>query len=339
MALHQQYALVRSEAGFNLEQQSQELGALHPRQLRIKVKAASLNYRDLLTFNDPAGSKDGLVPLSDAAGEVVEIGSEVRKWKIGDRVSPGFFPAWTDGAFSQSNLSNALGGGQTDGVLSEFITADEAAVVAIPDHLGFHEAAALPCAGVTAWHALFERGKIQPEQTLLVQGTGGVALLGLQLATAIGARVIVISSSDEKLARAKALGAWQTINYKSQPDWDQVALELTDDRGVDHILELGGPSTYDRSIAAIAPGGQIAQIGVLSGFGSRPDMTPLQFKNAAVNGICVGSVAHYANLNRFLRKHRIHPVIDADIPFENAGTAYEMLRSAGHFGKITISVG
>ena len=337
MALHQQYALVRGKTGFNLDLQSKELRALRPHEIRMKVKAASLNYRDLLTFDDPDGNKDGLVPLSDAAGEIVEIGSGVRNWKIGDRVSPGFFPAWTDGAFSQSHLSNALGGGQTDGVLSEHAIADEAALVAIPDYLGFHEAAALPCAGVTAWHALFERGKIQPEHTVLVQGTGGVALLGLQMASAIGARVIVTSSSDEKLARARALGAWQTINYKSQPDWDQIAVELTDGRGVDHILELGGPSSYDRSITAIAPGGQIAQIGVLSGFGARPDMTPLQFKNAAVNGICVGSVAHYANLNRFLQKHGIHPVIDAEFAFDDAGAAYELLRSASHFGKITIS--
>jgi NADPH:quinone reductase-like Zn-dependent oxidoreductase len=338
MTSSRHYALVKGQTVFSLAKRSRELPALLPNQILIRIKAASLNYRDLLTFGDPDGSKDGLIPLSDAAGEVIAVGLDVKKWKLGDRVSPGFFPAWTDGAFSQVHLTNALGGGQTDGVLSEYVIADETAVVAIPDHLSFAEAAALPCAGVTAWHALFERGGLQPGQTVLVQGTGGVALLGLQFASAVGAKVIVISSSDEKLERATKLGAWQTINYNSHPDWDRVALELTDGQGVDHILELGGPATYDRSIAAIAPGGQIAQIGVLSGFGSRPDMTPLQFKNAAVNGICVGSIEHYANLNRFLAKHRIHPVIDTDFSFGDAGLAYDKLRSAGHFGKITISV-
>jgi len=338
MTSSRHYALAQGQAAFSLTQRSRELPELLAHQILIRIKAASLNYRDLLTFGDPDGSKDGLIPLSDAAGEVVAVGADVQQWKLGDRVSPGFFPAWTEGAFSQVHLTNALGGGQTDGVFSDYVIADETAVVAIPDHLGFAEAAALPCAGVTAWHALFERGGLQPGQTVLVQGTGGVALLGLQLAAAIGARVIVISSSDEKLERAKKLGAWQGINYNSHPDWDRVAIEMTDGRGVDHILELGGPATYDRSIAAIASGGKIAQIGVLSGFGSRPDMTPLQFKNASVNGICVGSVAHYANLNRFLAKYRIHPVIDADFSFEDAGLAYDKLRSAGHFGKITISL-
>jgi NADPH:quinone reductase-like Zn-dependent oxidoreductase len=338
MTSSQHYALVRGHSRFSLAQRNRELPELLPQQILIRIKAVSLNYRDLLTFGDPEGSKDGLIPLSDAAGEVVAVGDKVQSWRLGDRVSPGFFPAWADGVFSQVDLTNALGGGQTDGVLSEYVIADETAVVAIPVHLSFAEAAALPCAGVTAWHALFERGGLQREQTVLVQGTGGVALSGLQFASAIGAKVIVISSSDEKLERAAELGAWQTINYDSHPDWDRVALELTGGQGVDHILELGGPATYDRSIAAIAPGGQIAQIGVLSGFGSRPDMTPLQFKNAAVNGICVGSIAHYANLNRFLAKHAIHPIIDADFPFADAGLAYDALRSAGHFGKITISV-
>lgn len=330
------FALVRDDASLVLKPATRSIPELSPTQILISVKAASLNYRDLLTIGDVEATRDGLIPLSDAAGVVIATGSSVTRWKVGDRVSPNFFPTWSDGAFSPAHLSNALGGGQTDGVLSEHMAIDEAAVVAIPNHLSFAEAATLPCAGVTAWHALFERGHLRAGETVLVQGTGGVALFGLQLAVAHGARVIVTSSSDAKLDRAMALGAWRTINYKNQPDWDQAALTLTDGQGVDHILELGGPETYDRSITAIAPGGRIAQIGVLSGFGAQPNLTPLQFKNASINGICVGSVTHFDRLNDFLTTHEIHPVVDDVFSFDKAAEAYDRLRSASHFGKIAI---
>lgn len=335
--LSRHYALSRKGSSLALEAATTPVPDLAPTQILINVRATSLNFRDLLTMADTDGTRDGLTPLSDAAGVVAAIGSAVTKWSIGDRVSPNFFPAWLGGAFSPIHLSNALGGGQTDGVLAEYIVVDQAAVVAIPDHLSFVEAATLPCAGVTAWHALFERGQLQAGETVLVQGTGGVALFGLQLATARGARVIVTSSSDTKLGRATALGAWNTINYKSQPDWAKAAMALTDGNGVDHILELGGPDTYDRSIAAIAPGGRIAQIGVLTGFGAQPNLTPLQFKNASINGICVGSVEHYARLNAFVSEHKIHPVVDAVFGFDDAPLAYERLRAAGHFGKLAIT--
>jgi NADPH:quinone reductase-like Zn-dependent oxidoreductase len=176
----------------------------------------------------------------------------------------------------------------------------------------------------------------QAGDTVLVQGTGGVALFGLQLATAQGARVIVTSSSDDKLARARQLGAWKTINYRSQPAWDQAALDYTEGRGVDHILELGGPDTYDKSISAIAAGGHIAQIGVLTGFAPQPNILPLQFKNANINGICVGSVAHHQRLSQFMATHQIHPVIDQQFGFDEAELAYQQLQAAGHFGKLVI---
>lgn len=331
------YALIHEGSSLKLKQVTTPVSELAPTQILINVHAVSLNYRDLLNLGDADGTRDGLTPLSDATGVVAAIGSSVTRWKIGDRVSPNFFPAWLGGKFSPAHLSNALGGGQTDGVLGEYVVIDQAAAVAIPDHLSFVEAATLPCAGVTAWHALFERGQLQAGDTVLVQGTGGVALFGLQLAAAQGARVIVTSSSDAKLERATALGAWQTINYKTRPDWDQAALALTDGQGVDHILELGGPDTYDRSIAAIAPGGQIAQIGVLSGFGSQPNVTPLQFKNASINGICVGSVEHYERLTSFVDDHKILPIVDKVFAFDEVPLAYENLRAAGHFGKIAIS--
>lgn len=336
--LARHYSLNKEGSSLALRSGTRTLPRLSPTEILINVRAVSLNYRDLLNIGDVEGTRDGLIPLSDAAGVVAAVGSSVARWKIGERVSPNFFPAWIYGAFSQSHFSNALGGGQTDGVLSEYIVTEEAAVVAIPEHLSFSQAATLPCAGVTAWHALLERGNLQAGETVLVQGTGGVAMFGLQLAVAQGARVIVISSSDAKLDRAVALGAWKTINYKSDPDWEQAALSLTDGNGVDHILELGGPDTYDRSIAAIAPGGRIAQIGVLSGFGSKPNLTPLQFKNAAINGICVGSVEHYRRLNAFVAAHAIHPMIDNVFAFEETPRAYDRLRAASHVGKIAISL-
>jgi NADPH:quinone reductase-like Zn-dependent oxidoreductase len=306
-----------------------------PGQVLLRMGAASLNYRDLLTQQD-SSTRDGLIPLSDGAGTVQALGEGTSRWQVGDRVSPNFFADWHAGVFSAAHLGRALGGGQTDGVLSEYLLADEASLVAVAPHLSLAEAATLPCAGLTAWHALFERGGLQAGETVLVQGTGGVALFGLQLALAQGARVIVTSSSEAKLARARALGAWQTINYRTEPAWDQAALALTEGRGVDHILELGGPETYARSIAAVAAGGRIAQIGVLTGFASQPNLLPLQFKNASINGICVGSVAQFERLNGFMATHQIHPVIDQEFSLEEAPAAYAHLQSAAHFGKLVI---
>lgn len=309
-----------------------------PQQVLIRIGAVSLNYRDLLVLKDSDSNPEGLIPLSDGAGTIVSVGDRVTRWKAGDRVSPNFFPDWHSGSFLETYLGKALGGGRTDGVLADFIVANEESLVEVPHHLTLLEAATLPCAGLTAWHALFERGRLKPGQTVLVQGTGGVALFGLQLAKAHGAKVIVTSSSDAKLERARALGAWQTINYRTQPAWDQAALEFTAGLGVDHILELGGPETYDRSISTVAAGGSIAQIGVLTGVDSRPNMVPLQFKNASIQGICVGSVEQFERLNRFVASHRIHPVVDRSFGFDEAPAAYAYLQAAGHFGKVVIDL-
>jgi len=334
--LSRRYHLAKQGNGLQLRRADHPAAEPGPHQVLVQIAAASLNYRDLLTLQDAHSNREGLVPLSDGAGTVLAVGSAVSRWQPGDRVSASFFAGWHDGRFAQSYLASALGGGQTDGVLSQHIVADEASLVAVPDYMSLAEAATLPCAGVTAWHALFERGALQAGDTVLVQGTGGVALFGLQLATAQGARVIVTSSSDDKLARARQLGAWKTINYRSQPAWDQAALDYTEGRGVDHILELGGPDTYDKSISAIAAGGHIAQIGVLTGFASQPNILPLQFKNANINGICVGSVAHHQRLSQFMATHQIHPVIDQQFGFDEAELAYQQLQAAGHFGKLVI---
>lgn len=315
------------------EAEVEELGVT---QVRIQIQAASLNYRDLLALQD-ANNRHDLVPLSDGAGQVIGVGKGVTRWKVGDRVSPVFFPKWTKGRPSATALSESLGGGATQGVLTDVVVAEEEAVVGVPDYLSLTEAATLPCAGLTAWHALFERGGIRAGDTVLVQGTGGVALFGLQMASVLGARVIVTSSSDEKLERASELGAWKTINYRTTPDWDQEALRLTGGLGVDHILELGGPETYDRSISAAAFGGRIYQIGVLTGFSHQPNTLPLQFKNATIHGICVGSAEQFERMNTFLADHRIHPVLDQLFDFEEAPRAYDHLKSGRHFGKVVVT--
>lgn len=309
-----------------------------PGQVLLRVHAASLNYRDLINQQDVQNTANGLVPLSDASAEVIALGVGVTRWQIGDRVMPGFFPNWKDGKSSAETLSVALGGGQTPGVLSEQIVASEEALVRVPHTLSHAQAATLPCAGLTAWQALVERGQLQAGEVVLVQGTGGVALFALQIAKTLGAKVIVTSSSDDKLAKAKTLGAWATINYKKTPNWSQEALAMTEGKGVDHILELGGPDTYNQSIAAVAHGGHIHQIGVLTGFDMRPSILPLQFKNANVNGICVGSVAQLHRLARFMEQHQLQPVIDKAYGLKDVQIAYADLASAGHFGKLVIQM-
>lgn len=336
--LSHQFQLSPSGDRLELQRTSTPIPTPHETQVVLRMAAASLNYRDLLTMQDTDSTAQGLVPLSDGAGTVMAVGAGVTRWKVGDRVVPNFFPGWTDGPFNPAYLGNAFGGGVSDGMLREHVVVDQASLVAVPEYMSLEEASTLPCAGLTAWHALFERGGIQAGDTVLVQGTGGVALFGLQLATAMGAKVIVTSSSDTKLARVKELGAWQTINYRTHPEWEKMALALTDGRGVDHILELGGPDTYDRSIAAIAPGGKIAQIGVLTGFTSQPNILPLQFKNASINGICVGSAAQLKRLTAFMAEHKIHPVIDAKFAFDDAPKAYAQLASASHFGKLVVQI-
>ena len=304
----------------------------------MRMMNASLNYRDLLCRSDVRGTRPGLVPLSDGAGEVLEVGKNVTRWRPGDRVSPAFFPKWRTGPFRPEHLAEALGGANTDGVLQAEFVAPEDALVRIADHLSFEQAATLPCAGVTAWHALFDRDQVGPGHTILVQGTGGVSILALQLASAAGARVIVTSSSDAKLAKAKAMGAWAGVNYKTTPDWDQAVLDLTQGQGANNILELGGPDTYGRSINCLAFGGAISQIGVLTGFGAKPDITPLQFKNARIEGICVGSVAHFERLMAFMHTHQIRPHVSKVFAWSKADEAYSALKHTDHFGKVVIDI-
>ncbi len=304
----------------------------------VQLRATSLNYRDLLIKrgNYPMQMKPGVVPLSDGAGEVIAVGSGVTQFAVGDRVAATFMQSWTTGPIEPHHGASALGGA-IDGVLAERAAFPETGVVRIPDHLSFAQAAALPCAGVTAWNALFEADVTRPGQTVLVQGTGGVSILALQLARAAGARVVVTSSSDAKLARARELGAAATINYKTTPAWGDEAVRLTGGVGVDHVIEVGGAGTFEQSLAAIRYGGTVSYIGLLAGTGEAAVGAILR-KRARVHGIFVGSRAMFQALNAAVTERRIEPVVDRVFPFAEAADAYRYLESGAHFGKVVIAV-
>jgi len=309
-----------------------------PRQVLLKVAACSLNFRDLAialgTYRMP--TKPNLVPLSDGAGEVVEVGTGVTRVKAGDRVAGCFFQRWFGGPPAADTHASALGGG-LDGMLTQYVVLEQDGVVALPAHLSFEEAATLPCAAVTAWHALAEHARIVAGQTVLVQGTGGVSIFALQLARLMGAQVIVTSSSEQKLARAKALGAAHGVNYKAMPEWDKAVVELTGG-GVDHVVEVGGPGTLARSLRAIRVGGKITMIGVLSG---AAEINPMLIfsRRANVQGISVGSTQMFEAMNRAIAASGLKPIIDKVFTFGETPAAYRHLQSAQHFGKVVIRVG
>lgn len=317
--------------------QPREIDAPRPGfgQVAIRVHAASLNYRDLLLAGNP--KIENVVPLSDGAGEIIELGEGVTGWKIGDKVCVNFFRDWQSGRF-QARYHDAALGGTVGGMLSEIVVFPAHSLVEIPDFYSFEEAATLPCAALTAWCGL-RRGGFVAGESVLLQGTGGVSIWGLQIALASGGTAIITSSSDEKLARAVEMGAAHAINYKTTPDWEKEVWKLTGKRGVDHVLEVGGPNTLGKSLASVSHSGHIALIGVLSGFAA-PDTSifPLASKNATISGIYVGDCASFEALVRFLNATRIRPLIDRVFPFGEARLAYETMKSGAHFGKIVISI-
>jgi NADPH:quinone reductase-like Zn-dependent oxidoreductase len=305
-------------------------------EVLVRVKAVSLNRRDvyLRLGRYPGGTRPNLVPLSDGAGEVVAVGAGTTRFRKGDRVAAIFFQTWIDGAPRAEYMATALGGG-VDGMLSQYVTLHENGLVAIPKHLSYEEAATLPCAGVTAWNALVTRGRTRAGDFVLLQGTGGVSILGLQLAQAMGAKPVITSSSDEKLARARSLGAVATINYKTTPDWDKAVLKASGG-GVQQVLEVGGKQTLGMALASMAPGGHVALIGGLSEFGGDIPAQALMGRNATASGIYVGSRADFEALNAFLEKHRFKPAIDKVFEFEDAAAAYDYMDSGSLFGKVVI---
>lgn len=311
-----------------------------PNEVLVRMRAASLNYRDLMvvsgTYNPRM--KLPLVPFSDGAGDVVAVGDAVTKWQIGDRVCSTLIPGWIDGEAEAGKSKTAIAAGGADGVLREYAAFDEEAIVRVPEHLSFDEAATLPCAAVTAWHALVVSGKIKAGDTVLTLGTGGVSIFALQIAKHFGARVISTSSSDEKLERVRELGADETINYRTREDWDKAALELTDGRGVDHVVEVGGTGTLTKSVKSVRVGGHIALIGALDMAGEF-NPVPIFMKGIRVQGIFVGSREMFEGLNAMVTSSKMTPVIDRVFDFDQAREALKYMESGSHFGKIVIKIG
>jgi NADPH:quinone reductase-like Zn-dependent oxidoreductase len=310
-----------------------------PGEVLVRVRAVSLNYRDLLmsrgTYNPKM--KLPMIPISDGAGEVAGIGAGVTRFKVGDQVVANFMPAWVDGPPDDQKARSALGGGAA-GMLAELVVVPDQGLLTWPIHLSALEAATLPCAAVTAWNALVTSGGVKPGDTVLIQGTGGVSLFALQFARLAGAKVIVTSGSDHKLARALDMGAASGINYKTTPDWDKRARELTGGKGVDQIIEVGGAGTLPRSLRAIRTGGYVALIGVLSGVTAEVNPMPILMRNIRVQGIFVGSRAMFEAMNRALEINQVHPIIDRVFDFGDAPEALKYLESGAHFGKIVVRV-
>ena len=310
------------------------------KQVLVRVRATSLNYRDLLTVEGRyrgGPGRAGLVPLSDGAGEVVAAGAEVKTLRAGDRVAGNFFQAWHGGGWRGDYTGSAMGGG-IDGMLSELVVLEEAGAVKLPAGYSFAEGAALPCAAVTAWNSVVTHGALAPGETLLIQGTGGVSIFALQIARALGAQVIATSSSAAKIERLAGLGVRASVNYKENPDWEKAVLALTDKRGVDLVVEVGGAGTLDKSIRALAHNGRVMLVGVLAGGAQAANPFGLAMKNATMRGIYVGSSAEFTAMNRFFEQHAIKPMIDRIFPFADAKAAYAHLKSGAHFGKVVVSV-
>lgn len=313
--------------------------ALGAGEVRVRVHAVSLNFRDLAVAagNYVADIDDPIIPCSDGAGEVVEVGAGVKRFRPGDRVAASFFPCWTDGPSTPDKLRHALGG-NVDGMLAQEVCLDETALAPLPHDVDYVDAATLPCAGVAAWNALFVTHGVKPGDTVLLLGTGGVSILGLQLARAAGLRIIVTSSSDEKLCRAHELGAHHTINYRSAPEWHEEVLRMTGGEGADVVLEVGGQRTVSRSVAAAAMNGTVAVIGGVSGFGGAVNPAALLAGTKRLAGIYVGSRCMLENLLRFVQVAAIKPVVDRVFTFEQAREAYRYMESGSHFGKVVIAV-
>jgi NADPH:quinone reductase-like Zn-dependent oxidoreductase len=307
-------------------------------EVLIRVSAVSLNYRDKLLV-EGLYNPELRFPMTqgaDTVGEVVAVGNAVKRFKTGDRAVTNYATKWIDGRPAADEVVHTLGN-TIHGGLAEYLVLDEKALVHPPSYLTDEEASTLPVAALTAWNALVQGGGLSSDQTVLVQGTGGVSIFGLQIAASAGARVVVTSSSDEKLERVKQLGAHHTINYVRNPEWSKDALTFTDQQGVDQILEIAAGKSLAQSINAVRPAGQIAVIGILEGFTSEVPIFPVLQKQVNIRGILTGSRALFEEMNAALEKTRIHPVIDAVYPFEDTVKAYEHLYR-GAFGKLVIRV-
>ncbi len=310
-----------------------------PGQAVVRVRACSLNYRDLVVSKGGYGRavKPPLIPLSDGAGEVIALGEGIFRVKVGDRVAGAFMQGWLDGPPDDAKAATALGG-SIDGMLSEQVCLNAEGLVRFPEHLSYEEAASLPCAGVTAWHSLFDSGNLMPGQTVLVQGSGGVSIFALQFAKQAGARVIATTSGkDGKEERLRVMGADAVINYRTTPEWDRAARDLTGGVGVDHVIEVGGAGTLPLSMKSVRRGGHIALIGVLAG-GGEIDPRFIFLKQLRIQGIYVGSRTMFEAMNRAIEASGMRPVVDRVFGFDEVQNAMSYLESGAHFGKICIRI-
>lgn len=322
----------------NLYLDSAEAPAPGPGEIKVRIRAATLNFRDGLVVNGFFPAKDGLIPLSDGAGEVLEAGEGVTEFKPGDLVVSMFHPNWLDGHIEKAELNNSPGG-PADGFACEQATRPATHFTRAPKGLTAAESATLTCAGLTAWRAVVTDGKVKPGATVLVQGTGGVSLFALQFAKAAGATVIATSSTPEKLDKLKALGAEHVINYRKEEKWGEAVLALTGGLGIDHIIEVGGPNTLGQSFVAARTGGHIAIIGAVGGFDI--DTMPfaiVQAKRLNLQAVTVGSRRDQIDMVRAVEANGIKPVIDRSFPLEQLADAFRYLQSGGHAGKICIDI-
>jgi NADPH:quinone reductase-like Zn-dependent oxidoreductase len=307
-------------------------------EILVRILVTSLNYRDLLVVKGVGSWKPSSprIPVSDGAGEVVAVGEGVSRWKVGDHVAGIFLPKWLDGELTTEKYVLPLGGAAADGVLAEYVVFDQNSVVKIPNSLSAREAATLPVAALTAWHAVSRRSQVQSGESVLIQGTGGVSLFATQFVHAMGGQPIIISSSDGKLERARELGVSATINYKKFPEWDQKVLELTNGKGVDHVIEVVGGENLNRSLNAVKLSGTICFIGLIAGLSAPIHTYQFVTKNVRIHGIETGSREMFEEMNRFIELHQLKPVIDRAFGFNDAREALKYLESGEHFGKIVV---
>lgn len=332
------YEIVPGKGVDGLAQVERPEPSAEPGHVVVRIRATSLNFRDVLIARGLyPGAARPLVPLSDGAGEVVSVGSGVTRFKPGDRVAAAFMQSWVSGPLQPGHGASALGG-SLDGVLAEQVAFHQEGLVRLPDTLSFEQAATLPCAGVTAWNALFESGRVSPGERVLTQGTGGVSVFAIQLARAAGASVIATSSSDAKLERARALGATATINYKATPAWGAEVVRMTGGAGVEHVIEVGGAGTLDQSLAAARIAGTVSIIGVLTGARSELSTGAVLGKTVRLQGIFVGSRQMLESLVRAVTERGIEPVVDRVFPFDQAPDAFRYLESGAHVGKVVVTV-
>lgn len=321
----------------NLELQERDKPAPGPGEILVSVKASSLNYHDYVVAQGGIPTPDGRIPMSDGAGTVEAVGEGVSQWSVGDEVLSLFFPGWHSGPPQLSTFASVPGDG-ADGFAAEYVAMPASAFTRVPKGWSFEEAATLPCAAVTAWRAVVYEAKVKPGDWVLVQGTGGVSIFALQFAKAAGARVIATSSSDEKLARVRELGADETINYKSEPKWGAKAHELTGGRGVDQVVEIGGPGTLSQSIRACKVGGHISLIGVLTGISGEVPTAAFFQSNLTMTGITVGSKAMQEDMIAAIEANGLKPVVDTTFPLAELADAFRHQEAQKHFGKIVLTI-